>query len=64
MKQAGPVTGEPQFVQTVIGDKLSGLTLSPLLTAGLFGEHTDAVLRSLGVSEAEIAALRAAGTVA
>ena len=59
----GPKAGEPVpaalFPFTMGGERL-GVRLDPPRR----GEHTDAVLRSIGVDDARIAALRASGAVA
>lgn len=49
--------------QIGVGPKLSGTPGGPRTTAPTLGQHTDQVLRGIGLSDAKIAELRAAGAV-
>ena len=53
--------GEGTFEAVATPLEFSAATVGPQGPPPRLGEHTDAVLRELGVSDAEIAALRASG---
>ncbi len=49
--------------QIGVGPKLSDTPGRPRFTAPILGQHTDEILKDLGLDDARIAALREAGTV-
>jgi len=56
-----PVAGTLRFVSSPV--KVSGTPNSPPVAPPVLGQHTDSVLRQLGLEDAELAALAAQGVI-
>jgi crotonobetainyl-CoA:carnitine CoA-transferase CaiB-like acyl-CoA transferase len=59
---AGPAD-KPELGVTSLGWQVDGSAVGPRSAPPVLGAHTDAVLRELGVADAEIASLRADGAI-